>query len=299
LPRYYCLLLLPLLLLPACQQPETTYKVPPSISLTKGWKFKMGDDIDYSRTDLTDSGWKPIEVEKDWQNQGYPEYFGYAGYYIKTVIPSSLKTGLANDSLKINLGFIAFYDQVYLNGHLLGENNVVLPDTARGDPDFKNKFPGLLCFRCYKIAASDSRIRWDHENTIAVRVYSDLDNGGLWGGRPGIAMERLDEFIVFDKSRFYTIINQERMDTLLILRNKNSRVTFSGDLDLSATNTVTNRELFSYKRKGLQLHPNDSLAIPISLPLCIDPIRFRSRFTETGFKVMASDSTDIPFVLIK
>lgn len=130
----------------------------PSIILSEGWKFKPGDSIDYSQPDLAGPGWVSIEAGKDWQDQGYPEYFGYAGYSVKTLIPSSLKNGWGKDTVKINLGCIAFYDQTYLNGHLLGQNNITAPDSAKPDPNFTKTFPGLFCFRCYKLAADDPSV---------------------------------------------------------------------------------------------------------------------------------------------
>jgi hypothetical protein len=292
------LILLTFLLITACRQPQGINE-PPSLTLTKGWKFKLGDDIDYSKTDLGGPGWKPVEVGKDWQSQGYPEYYGYAGYTVKTLIPSSLKTGWGKDTLKINVGMIAFYDRTYLNGHLLGQNNITVPDSAKPDPGFIDIFPGLFCLRCYKIAANDDRILWDKENTISVRVYSRFENGGLWIGNPGISMEQPDDFIGFDKSAFYTIVDQQKLDTLMVIRNKHPRLTFTGDLVLSAVDTVTKRAVFHYEKNGLQLGPNNSLAIPVSLPMTTDPILFVSRFSETRLHLPIIDSTYIPFVLIK
>jgi hypothetical protein len=292
------LILLTFFLIAACRQQQGV-KEAPSLTLTKGWTFKLGDDIDYSQTDLAGREWKPIEVGKDWQSQGYPEYYGYAGYTVKTPIPGSLKTGWCKDSLKINVGMIAFYDQTYLNGHLLGQNNITLSDTAKPDTGFINNFPGLFCVRSYKISASDKRILWDKENTISVRVYSRFESGGIWIGTPVIAMEQLDDLIGFDKSAFYTIVNQQRLDTTLVIRNKHPSLTFTGDLVLSAFNTVTKRRIFHYEKKGLQLGPASSLSIPVSLRMTMDPILFVSRFSEPRLHHPIIDSTTIPFVLIK
>ena len=272
---------------------------PPLIVLTKGWKFKKGDSTDYSKTVFSDPSWRPIEVGKDWQAAGYPEYFGYAGYVIKTVIPSSLKSGWGKDTLKINLGLIAFYDQTYLNGHLIGQNNVTLADTATNMPNFTSKYPGWLLSRTYKLATNDSRIHWDKENIIAIRVFSDLDNGGLWAGRPNLAMQGLDDFVVFDKSKFYSIVDQKRMDTLWVLRNIHPRTSFTGDVRLSAVDTMTKKEVFRFERQALVLGPGDSLAVPVSLPMGADPIRFTSLFTETRLNQPLTDTTYIPFVFIK
>jgi len=292
----YLLLFLPAI--PGCRHSDRL-EAPPSMALTDGWKFKTGDSIDYSRTDLPDSGWRPIAVGKDWQKLGYPDYFGYAGYAIKTVIPSSLRSGWGKDTLKINLGLIAFYDQTYLNGHLIGQNNITLADTTKNIPDFTSKYPGWLLWRCYKLAAGDSRIRWDRENTITVRVYSDFDNGGLWAGNPSLTMQGLNDFIIFDKSKFYSIVDQKRMDTLLVLRNIHPRLGFTGDLLLSATDTMTRKEVFRYDKRGVALGPGDSLAIPVSLPMSTDPVRLTSLFTETRLHQPLTDTTYIPFVFIK
>ena len=94
-----------------------------SIELKDGWKFKVGDNLEYAKSGFDDTQWKSIQVDKIWEQQGYDPLDGFAWYRIKVVIPSSLKqNAYLKDSLKIFLGKINNFDQSFLNGNIFGIN---------------------------------------------------------------------------------------------------------------------------------------------------------------------------------
>lgn len=135
-----------------------------------GWKFTMGDKPEYAPTSYNDSNWSTIDVTTYWESQGYEGYDGYGWYRVKVFIPSSLvRNASMKDSLKLFLEKVDDYDQVYLNGRLLGENNLTirplytLPYRSFVDKPTKYDIP-----RKYRIPLDDERILWDKENLIAV-----------------------------------------------------------------------------------------------------------------------------------
>ena len=127
------------------------------------WKFQTGDNAAYSQPGFDDSKWKAIPVGVGWEAAGYDAYDGIAWYRAKVVIPSSFKgKNPKSSALKIVLGKIDDADQTYVNGKLIGRLD-----------DWQTE-------REYLIPADV--IRWDQENTIAIRVD---DLGGIGGMRAG------------------------------------------------------------------------------------------------------------------
>ena len=127
------------------------------------WKFRTGDNAAYSQPGFDDSKWEAIPVGVGWETVGYDAYDGIAWYRAKVVIPSSFKgKNPVSSALKIVLGKIDDADQTYVNGKLVGRLD-----------DWQTE-------REYLIPADV--IRWDQENTIAIRVN---DLGGIGGLRAG------------------------------------------------------------------------------------------------------------------
>ncbi len=144
--------------------------------LTKGWKFKTGDAAEYARPDFNDADWKPININSVWENQGYPDYDGYAWYRVHFTAPSSVKQGKTDvKSVRLMLGMIDDVDVTYLNGVKIGQTGS-LPTDSGGYQGAYN------VVRRYMIAANDPAIRWDADNVIAVRVYDGGGGGGIYRG---------------------------------------------------------------------------------------------------------------------
>ncbi|HWY34848.1 MAG TPA: hypothetical protein VNX68_09390, partial [Nitrosopumilaceae archaeon] len=53
---------------------------PQDIAIMNGWKFKTGDQPEWSSPKINDSSWSPIEIGKAWEVQGYSNYNGFAWY---------------------------------------------------------------------------------------------------------------------------------------------------------------------------------------------------------------------------
>src|SRR5665647_528771 len=92
------------------------------ISIEKGWKFTTGDSSQWASPNYNDHNWKPIDITRNWEAQGYPNYDGFGWYRLHVVIPSSIKEkSYLKDSIRLDLGIIDDNDEVYLNGKLIAE----------------------------------------------------------------------------------------------------------------------------------------------------------------------------------
>ena len=105
------------------------------------------------------SEWKPIEIGKFWEEQGYPEYDGVGWYRVRIQVP-----GTANGrDLLLAFGAADETAKVWVNGQLAGEF-------------------GLLGFTWHERFEIDVTpyVRPGEENVVVVRVEDSIGMGGLW-----------------------------------------------------------------------------------------------------------------------
>jgi hypothetical protein len=143
-------------------------------------KFKIGNDQNWSQPGFDDSHWQKINPSKVWDDQGIKLTNDFAWYRIHILIPSSLSTrSFQKDSLRIFLAKIDDADETYFNGILIGKKG-----------SFPNDATGYITawaeIREYHIAAN--KVKWDHDNVLAVKVYNGDGPGGIFGGTPFINM---------------------------------------------------------------------------------------------------------------
>ncbi|WP_214073570.1 hypothetical protein [Mucilaginibacter sp. dw_454] len=145
-----------------------------TIFLGERWRFKIGDSKSYSSPGLDDSGWSLIKNDETFEQLGVSNDAGdgIAWYRYKVVIPSAMRKHGGAKKLEFYLGLIGDRDQFFLNGNLIGGNNVA------GDTSFVSaaSMPDLT--RKYEIPIGSRLINWDGENLIAVRVLSKQKAGG-------------------------------------------------------------------------------------------------------------------------
>lgn len=142
------------------------------MEISKEWKFQKGDNAEWSAVEFDDSEWGNIEAGKLWERQMEGDYDGIAWYRKKVLIPSSMKDQLSDNykSINVALGKIDDADEVYFNGEKIGQS-------GSADKD------GLTAYdqqRRYTVDAS--KVKWDEENLIAVKVYDHGGGGGLYRG---------------------------------------------------------------------------------------------------------------------
>ena len=167
------------------------------IELKSGWKFMNNDNPEFAKPDYNDANWKSISVDKPWDKQGYPPKKGFGWYRIKVVIPSSLKeNAFLKDSLIFHLGKIDDFDQVFLNGEMIGENI----QSAEPGSEVKDSFKELENsfwdkYRRYVVPSDSNLIKWNEENVIAIRVYDWGVAGGIFSGELNIKMSEISDYL--------------------------------------------------------------------------------------------------------
>jgi hypothetical protein len=143
-----------------------------SAKLTGPWKFHTGDNMDWARADLDDSGWSSMDLSKGvgWTKLGYAGYSGYAWYRLRVNVQGA-KHQLA---LQMPENVDDAY-QLYVNGQLIGEFGKF---TAHG----VKAYPALPSSFSLPKGIKDGPI------TIAIRMWMDSatifnspDAGGLHG----------------------------------------------------------------------------------------------------------------------
>jgi cephalosporin-C deacetylase len=175
------------------------------------WKFHTGDDPSWADPKFDDSGWGEITTGIVWEKQGYDRYDGTAWYRTSVVIPSPLKKKAMNQGgFLLNLGKVDDTDITYFNGEVIGK-------TGEFPPNYTGAYDAE---RAYTVPAS--RIRWDRPNVIAVRVFDNGGDGGLWGSPANFAVkgfsDQLAISVVFP-SRDHILINTDEMTLPVTIRN--------------------------------------------------------------------------------
>ena len=137
-------------------------------------RFSVGDNPAWSQPAFDDSAWPVLTLDKDWNEQGVSNPDGFGWYRIHVVIPSSLKKACPFPGmLMLNLGCIDDTDETWFNGVWAGKTGT----NAEGTERYRTAYD-----RPRHYGVPWSRVKWDQENVIAVRVYNGGDPGGFYEG---------------------------------------------------------------------------------------------------------------------
>ncbi len=246
MPKPVLLISIFTILLVSCARPRPGSDI---IDLHRSWKFRTGDDLQWSSPTLDDNSWQRISAGQLWERQGHEGYDGYAWYRIKVFIPSRLKrNAYFGDSLQFFLGRIDDADQTFLNGSPLGTNGRTIIEPDASFPAILTSGPGTYSIsRKYVIPANDPRILWDQENVIAIRVLDTGGGGGLYSTDLSISMTDLKDYVNIDirSVPFEITGNHYAKTTFVVNKLKNSdirgemtiRVTGRSDDDLLYRNS--------------------------------------------------------------
>jgi hypothetical protein len=156
------------------------YDLDPEISFEgRNWKFKTGDNKSWKDPEYNDRDWNSIVVPGKWEPQGYPDYNGFAWYRYTFKVSANLK----DKKLVLLLGKIDDIDEVYLNGQLVGSTGKIYdnPNRIRHDDNNYQQFRGYFL--------PNGILKINQENVIAVRVYDDYLDGGIYEGPIGLTTQ--------------------------------------------------------------------------------------------------------------
>jgi alpha-galactosidase len=263
-----------------------------SISLQNA-KFITGDNREWSTPDFVDTSWKNIRAGRVWQQQGFPDYHGYAWYRIHVVIPSSLKNNSTwKDSLRIFLAHVNDVDETFLNGIKIGQIGG-FPEDPTG---YISKWPSV---REYHIASNKSIIKWDKENIIAIRVYDGGGSGGIFMGDPYIDMlEKFDGINIAGSE--YKFLNKTVQKKLIVSNQFNTST--KGKLHYTVFDGTTNKiieqknlpvDLKAFQSKDIRISFPHSQAIEISYDFTEDESKLNKKFTEIAPYILTPKTPDV------
>lgn len=267
------------------------------IDLKQGWKFKQGDNLEWAKPTFNDSDWKTIEVDRNWEYQGYEKYDGYAWYRIKVFIPSSiLAKSISKDSLKLLLGKIDDHDQTFLNGTKIGENGGLKFEFGN-----KNTSAGFTAYntdRNYTISVQNPAILWDKENTIAIRVYDQGGGGGLIEGKKyNIGMIDILDVVKLDihTNQFLFKPNGKLNKTVSILVNTTTSQNFKGNFFVEITDIITKEKKANYNVLA-EFNSQNPFNFEFNLPQN-ENLNITYSYTDLISGNGFSDSQEVPYIL--
>jgi hypothetical protein len=267
------------------------------INIAKGWKFKQGDNMEYAKPSFDDSGWKSIETNRSWEFQGYDKYDGYAWYRLKVTIPSSLKqNSFYKDSIKIELGFIDDHDQVFLNGELVAQNAGM--KFEMGNLENKPDFSAYNKERRYSLPVNHKAILWDKENTIAIRVFDQIGDGGLRNGKKyAISMVDIVDYVKIEYGETSFLFKQDGgiSKNITLKSTAPAGTKFFGKLSVEAI-SYANQEVFASYNLGVDFTTEKPYKFDFSLPEYENAfLRYTYKDANTGNSF--SEIQEIPFLL--
>ncbi|MGC8865927.1 MAG: putative Ig domain-containing protein [Bacteroidales bacterium] len=268
------------------------------LPLNQGWKFCKGDDLSWAAPDFNDAGWTNIAVDRIWEQQGYDPYDGFAWFRLRVYIPSSLKnSGSLRDSLLIYLGKINNFDQTYLNGHLIGVNGFPATDERKDDMSFI-KAPTNYWDRKrpYKLPLNSPLIRWDAENVIAVRVYDEGGQGGMYTGDQILRLTRLSDYVEVDFAREAFVLREKEVVKNVYIKNLSSRYTIVGKFEIEAHHKISDKEFMDRETK-VTLKPGEERVFNVTLPQLDHAMVVKYEFEIEGEKKELQLKEETPYIL--
>lgn len=129
-----------------------------------GWLAIAGDDPAYAAADGDDTGWRPVQVGRPLDGQGVAAN-GWCWYRVDFTLPEAWQ----NHLLKLDLGRVSAYDEIYLNGSRCGSYGTPPPNLVHG------------CSNVYRQYLLPSDLLRPGRNRLAVRVFLGI-HSGLYDG---------------------------------------------------------------------------------------------------------------------
>jgi len=257
------------------------------VSLESGWKFTTGDSAQWASPGYNDQNWKPIDVHRPWEQQGYDKYDGFGWYRLHVTIPSSLKDkAYLKDSIRFNLGVIDDNDEVYLNGKRIAAYGGL----KNGNIKVSNYGP-----RSYTLAANNPAILWDKENVLAIRIFDTGGDGGIYGEKHFIEMSNLTDNVGTTDVPFDFGANNTLSKSFKLITQSN--YIYNGDLTVRTIDPET-RKVVDQKNVAVTF----SAGKPYTYSFTIHPLLRRSYWIMYYFTEERSHETRVwiestPYVL--
>ena len=269
-----------------------------TLAISAGWRFAVGDSPAYAAPGFDDAGWEAIRVDRIWEEQGHDPLDGYCWYRLRVTIPTSLRDAAhLREGLRIYLGRINNFDQAFLNGRLFGVNGaVVAADTPPDDAFTKAETAMWNVERVYVLPPDDERIRWGAENVIAVRVFDQGGQGGMWSGDQSLRMVALADYLASDAGSQPFVAAGAGLAKRFTLTNTSTAHALAGELAIAATGKATGTEVVR-RSEPLSLGPGAARPVELALPALDESalVEVAVRFADGGGGTSWREET--PYVL--
>lgn len=251
-------------------------------------KFITGNDAAWSAPNFNDKEWKTLKTGTVWQEQGFPDYHGYAWYRIHVVIPSRMRQQSSwKDSLCLYLAHVNDVDETYLNGTKIAKTGT-FPEDAVG---YVSKWPAV---RSYHIAATDPAIKWDKENVIAIKVYDGGGSGGIFMGNPNISMlEKIDGITLGNMNDSIRFDQQQATVPVKLTNDFNTKI--DGTLQVKITDNFQ-QKVIETKTLKIAVGPFDQRSFNFTVPNKAG-ISFSSSFIDNSSKLSATNNQSLAYIL--
>ncbi len=141
--------------------------------LSGSWMFKPGNNVNFSSFNYNHADWDTLNVPQTWESQGYPSLDGYA-WYRKSFNWDKPTIG---EDVVVVLGRIDDKDVAFLNGKKIGSVSEM-----KNGPYYTGK-QDHQTLRAYRIPRT---MLIKGKNILAVRVWDDRLDGGMYDGPIGI-----------------------------------------------------------------------------------------------------------------
>jgi len=161
--------------------------IPVDLNLHGNWKFQTGNCRMEEIKELDFSNWSTIMVPGMWENQGYKDYDGYACY----AITFELNNQFIGESMVLTLGKIDDFDQVYLNGKMVGQSIDFTKDNTNNYPNYYRQIRGYYL--------PNYALIQNGKNVLVVKVLDTGGNGGIYDGSVGLITQ--SNYIKYWKAR--------------------------------------------------------------------------------------------------
>jgi len=237
------------------------------VPINAGWKLIPGDNLEYAKPGFDDSAWEKIKVDRIWEEQGHDPLDGYCWYRMRVMIPTSLKEkAFLKDNLRIFLGKINNFDQSFLNGQIFGINGKLVDASTATDEAYTKADMSLWdVASTYVLPVDDPRIRWDAENVIAVRVFDQGGQGGLWSGDQSIRMQALADFLANDCGAQPFVLTAQGLRKTCTLTNSSDQRALAGTVTVIGRNKLSGDQVLKTITE-LDLAPGATLPLPVDVP---------------------------------
>jgi hypothetical protein len=255
--------------------------------------------MEWAAPAFDDSKWGTLLPNKIWEEQGFPDLDGFAWYRIRFMLPASLREkSLMKDSLQFLLGKIDDCDQVFLNGEMIGQNAGTMAAKTSPGNDFTKEQGTWNIPRRYVLQANDSRIQWNKENVLAVRVYDQNGAGGMFSVPFAVSMVSFADYVKFEfPANTFVFRSNNSITRKITLENRSGKDDFTGTLSLNVVAYSNNAVIF-HKDTVLKLTRNSKTETGFTFQA--DPSK--PAFAQVSFKENLSGqsvtgTSELPYIL--